>query len=432
MKTICLKHWLLIVFCFMIASKSWSWEPPTFKPNVVDDSHLLSPTDIALINEEIQLLQSRNNLFAAIYILNSLPNESIEDVALKTFSHWKLGSRKSDNGLLMVFSITDRKARIETGYGTEGYIPDVVAKRLLDLIILPHFKEGQYATGITKGLRYLQKDKNTILLELGPQPTGSFLAEKIPYLIFVAFAVFIGLFIVLKFNAFKKQKEKVSTKPQSNTPHKKSGLYILMAFLLAGFLIPIAIGLYKISKHIQFTATGIFAFIGWTFLVITIPLILRKWAFQPGLTKHPVYSYPPEKLKLFFWGIDTPLNTIGKILAIISGGSILAKVINLEMSLASSLSLAMGLVLVFALYVFLIWKYELAALNSPRGYRRWMARRRLSRIKSRTYGTREIFGRPYTYDRPERSTKSSSSSSSDYNSSSGGGRSGGGGASSSW
>ena len=62
-------------------------------------------------------------------------------------SRWslKLGKKDTDQGLLMVVVVNDRKMYILTGYGLEGTLPDAVAKRIISDDITLRFKQGDYA-----------------------------------------------------------------------------------------------------------------------------------------------------------------------------------------------------------------------------------------------------------------------------------------------
>ena len=53
----------------------------------------------------------------------------VDDFAVKLFKQWGVGEKKERNGILLLVSIDDRKARIETGYDIEPIIPDLLTVR---------------------------------------------------------------------------------------------------------------------------------------------------------------------------------------------------------------------------------------------------------------------------------------------------------------
>jgi uncharacterized protein len=87
-----------------------------------------------------------------VLIVRSTQPETIEKAAIQTFDRWQLGEKGIDNGLLLVVAIDDRRVRIEVGYGLEGAIPDVRAKRIIDDIIAPSFKKQLYFQGLSEAL----------------------------------------------------------------------------------------------------------------------------------------------------------------------------------------------------------------------------------------------------------------------------------------
>lgn len=80
---------------------------------------------------------------------------------MKVADRWKLGKKDTDQGLLMVVAVNDRKMYILTGYGLEGTIPDAVAKRIISDDITPRFKQGDYAGGITAGINRIEERLTT-------------------------------------------------------------------------------------------------------------------------------------------------------------------------------------------------------------------------------------------------------------------------------
>jgi uncharacterized protein len=87
-----------------------------------------------------------------IAIFPSLEGDSVEDVAVRLEERWKVGRKGVDNGVLLVIFLNDRKLRIEVGYGLEGALTDVTAKRIIDEVITPKFREGDFAGGISAGV----------------------------------------------------------------------------------------------------------------------------------------------------------------------------------------------------------------------------------------------------------------------------------------
>jgi len=84
----------------------------------------------------------------AVVIINSLEEDTIEDFAVKLFEDWSIGSKKNDNGVLLLIAIEERKLRIEVGYGLEGALTDLQSGQIIRDTLTPAFKSENYYAGI--------------------------------------------------------------------------------------------------------------------------------------------------------------------------------------------------------------------------------------------------------------------------------------------
>jgi uncharacterized protein len=87
-----------------------------------------------------------------VLVLPSTEPETIEQYAIRVAEAWKLGRKGVDDGALLVVAMRDRAVRIEVGYGLEGAIPDAIAKRVIEEIVLPRFRAGDLPGGIEAGV----------------------------------------------------------------------------------------------------------------------------------------------------------------------------------------------------------------------------------------------------------------------------------------
>ena len=148
--------WLTILFAFAHAAS----DIPAFTPNIVDPHAYLTEAEKDEVNRLIQDVRARADIHAAVYLLPALGDESIEALAERAFKKWTLGQAGKDNGLLIVLAMGDRKMRIETGYGLEGDIPDVVARRILDEQLRPFLRTNQIKNGLVSALVALAQRRN--------------------------------------------------------------------------------------------------------------------------------------------------------------------------------------------------------------------------------------------------------------------------------
>ena len=128
---------------------------------VIDEAKILSASDKQAIETKLRSLNDRGLAQAAVVIVPTTNGEDIFDYSMKVADRWKLGKKDTDQGLLMVVAVNDRKMYILTGYGLEGTIPDAAAKRIISDDITPRFKQGDYAGGIIAGINRIEERLTT-------------------------------------------------------------------------------------------------------------------------------------------------------------------------------------------------------------------------------------------------------------------------------
>jgi uncharacterized protein len=119
---------------------------------VVDQTGTLSSGDIASLTQTLKNLELRKGSQVAVLIVPTTQPETIEQFSIRVADAWKIGRKKIDDGALLVVAKDDRRLRIEVGYGVEGALTDVTTKRIIDEIITPKFKSGDFAGGISAGV----------------------------------------------------------------------------------------------------------------------------------------------------------------------------------------------------------------------------------------------------------------------------------------
>ena len=137
--------------CFACAAVAQIAVPP-LTGRVVDRTSTLSADDIASLDGKLRDFEVRKGSQIAVLIVPSAKPETIEQFSLRVAEAWKIGRRKVDDGAILVVAKDDRALRIEVGYGLEGALNDATAKRIIDEIIVPKFRERDFARGVTAGI----------------------------------------------------------------------------------------------------------------------------------------------------------------------------------------------------------------------------------------------------------------------------------------
>lgn len=122
----------------------------SFKGYVYDEVGILNEEDIDYINNTNSNLQSKTGGQIAVVIVNNLKDYDSKEYAVKLFEKLAIGDKEKLNGMLILFSAQDRRVEIETGYGTEGFIPDIYAYEIVNNMI-SFFKQNQYREGLLEG-----------------------------------------------------------------------------------------------------------------------------------------------------------------------------------------------------------------------------------------------------------------------------------------
>jgi uncharacterized protein len=142
---------LALLLCWVFAAFADVAVPP-LSGRVVDQTGTLSSGDIAALTQTLKSLELRKGSQVAVLIVPTTAPETIEQYSIRVAEAWKIGRKKIDDGALLVVAKDDRKLRIEVGYGLEGALNDVTVKRIIDEIITPKFRSGDFAGGISSGV----------------------------------------------------------------------------------------------------------------------------------------------------------------------------------------------------------------------------------------------------------------------------------------
>jgi len=142
---------LAFLVCWAFVAQADVAVPP-LSGRVVDQTGTLSDSDIASLTQKLKDFETRKGSQVTVLIVPTTAPETIEQFSIRVAEAWKIGRRKIDDGAILVVAKNDRKLRIEVGYGLEGSLTDVTARRIIDEIIVPKFRSGDFAGGISAGV----------------------------------------------------------------------------------------------------------------------------------------------------------------------------------------------------------------------------------------------------------------------------------------
>ena len=175
---------------------------PPLKALATDLTGTLSQQELAKLDAKLKAFEQKKGSQIALLIVPTVQPEDIAQYSIRVADAWKLGREKVDDGVLILIAKDDRKMRIEVGYGLEGPIPDLTAKRVISEFISPKLKQGDFYGGLDAGI-----DKLIGLVdgEALPAPTskassGRAIENLLPILLFGG--LISGLFLRSVFGTF--------------------------------------------------------------------------------------------------------------------------------------------------------------------------------------------------------------------------------------
>ncbi len=125
---------------------------PYLRGRVTDDAEVLRPETRRQVAARLQEYEARTGAQVAVLTVRSLGGASVEDFAEAVFADWKLGRRGADDGVLLLVATSERRMRIEVGYGLEAKLTDLAAGRIIRNVITPRFREGDFDRGVADGV----------------------------------------------------------------------------------------------------------------------------------------------------------------------------------------------------------------------------------------------------------------------------------------
>lgn len=164
---------LTLVSVSRVLAASWIETLP-LTPNsaVIDQAGILTLEQEKTLESKLAALRPEAEM--AVVIVKSLEGNEIADLAQLIFTRWGLGSKTKNNGLLLLVAMDERRTRIQTGYGLEPIIPDLMAARLLDQQLTPAFRAGDYTGGILAVIAQInQAVKSGMVLDLSSNQNNS-------------------------------------------------------------------------------------------------------------------------------------------------------------------------------------------------------------------------------------------------------------------
>ncbi len=176
------------------------WPSPAGAVN--DFAHVIPAGQAQELEDFLDEFQQKTGNAIAVATFPSVEGADVDKAAVDLFQAWGIGQKGKDNGILILASIRDRRARIEVGYGLEDVVTDGDAGDILRGEVYPFFKQQQYGQGLSNAAHalaelILQRQKGR-----SPGPAeGENPVEVIKIILILAIIVFY-LFVRIRFGGW--------------------------------------------------------------------------------------------------------------------------------------------------------------------------------------------------------------------------------------
>lgn len=147
-----MKKLIIALFLTVLCTSVFAQQYPATPNTLVNDyTGTLSESQKQQLEAKLVAFDDSTSTQITIVILKSVGEYDINEYALGLGRSWGVGGKKNSNGVVILVALGDRKIAMQTGYGVEGVLPDIITKRIIDNEIKPYFKEGDYYGGLDAG-----------------------------------------------------------------------------------------------------------------------------------------------------------------------------------------------------------------------------------------------------------------------------------------
>ena len=146
---------LFFVCIFCLSPSAAALDIPKLQGYVNDYADMISPETKKGLEAELQHFEATDSTQIVVLTVPSLEGEDLEGFSIRVADAWKIGQKLKDNGVVFLVAKEEKKIRIEVGRGLEGRLTDLMAGRIIDLVVKPRFKRGDFNGGVTAGIQAL-------------------------------------------------------------------------------------------------------------------------------------------------------------------------------------------------------------------------------------------------------------------------------------
>jgi len=189
---------LILLLTLVTTARAAEPNYPALTGRVVDEAGVLTAATKSGLTEMLaQHERTSGGQQVVVVTLKSLQGLPIEDFGYQLGRHWGIGQKDKNTGALLIVAPTERKVRIEVGYGLEGTLTDALSRTIIERDILPAFKRGDLNGGVLAGtaaiLRVLGGDASAV----AAPPAETQWRSALPLAPFAINLIFVVFFLMM-------------------------------------------------------------------------------------------------------------------------------------------------------------------------------------------------------------------------------------------
>jgi len=167
-------------------------EKPQLQTSLYDYVSLLSKSDQKALEQKLIGYSDSTSTQIVVVIFATTKGEDINYLGAQWGQKWGIGQAGEDNGILLLVANDDRKIAIQTGYGVESLLTDALSKRIIERIIVPEFRKGDYNAGLNKGVDAIFE----VLSGAFKEDRTDLRKDAVPFKVIAGILFFVVLFVI--------------------------------------------------------------------------------------------------------------------------------------------------------------------------------------------------------------------------------------------
>ena len=145
---------ILAALVLIVSLASGALAAPTFPKldgRVTDAAGILPADTRAALDARLAVVEKATTIQLVVATVPDLQGYEIDEYGYQLGRAWGIGQKGTNNGALLIVAPNEKKVRIEVGYGLEGVLTDALTSQIIRRDIVPKFKAGDMAGGVTAG-----------------------------------------------------------------------------------------------------------------------------------------------------------------------------------------------------------------------------------------------------------------------------------------